>query len=96
MGNRVQARAVAAPVAAPSAPGAAAATMAADARTPPNAAPPPWELLAPLQAGAALGAGWQVAALSPVQAGSCVLTLAHDSGRTHRVHLCRNAGAPAG
>ncbi|HSP96973.1 MAG TPA: hypothetical protein VL049_06975, partial [Candidatus Dormibacteraeota bacterium] len=81
MGSRAQARAVAAPVAAPSAPGAAAATMAADAGTPPNAAPPPWELLAPLRAGAALGAGWQVAALSPVQAGSCVLTLAHDSGR---------------
>ena len=60
-------------------------------------APPPWELLAPLQAGAALGHGWQVAALSPVQAGSCVLTLAHAaSGRTHRVHLCRNAGTPAG
>jgi len=60
------------------------------------AAPPPWELLAPLQAGAALGHGWQVAELSPVQAGSCVLTLAHAGGRTHRVHLCRNAGTPAG
>src|SRR5690349_20351654 len=59
-------------------------------------APPPWELLAPLQAGAALGGGWQVAELAPVHAGSSVLTVAHASVRTHRIHLCRNAGAPSG
>jgi len=59
-------------------------------------APPPWELLAPLTAGAALGHGWQVAALSGVEAGSCVLTLQHASGRTQRVHVCRHDGRPAG
>ena len=59
-------------------------------------APPPWELLAPLTAGAALGHGWQVAALSGVEAGSCVLTLQHASGRTQRVHVCRHDGQPAG
>ena len=57
---------------------------------------PPWELLAPLTAGAALGHGWQVAALSGVEAGSCVLTLQHASGRTQRVHVCRHDGRPAG
>ena len=61
-----------------------------------SAGPPPWELVAPLSAGAALGHGWQVAELSPVQAGSCVLTLQNERGRTHRIHLCRNAGTPAG
>jgi len=59
-------------------------------------APAPWELLAPLTAGAALGHGWQVAALSGVEAGSCVLTLQHASGRTQRVHVCRHDGRPAG
>ena len=61
-----------------------------------SAGPPPWELVAPLSAGAALGHGWQVAELSPVRAGSCVLTLQNERGRTHRIHLCRNAGTPAG
>jgi hypothetical protein len=74
------------------APGAAAApAIAAE-----SVSPPPWQLVAPLTAGAALGHGWQVAELSPVQAGSCVLTLRNERGRTHRIHLCRNAGAPAG
>jgi hypothetical protein len=94
IGSRAQARGTADPVTAVDELSAPAATTATAAVA--STAPPPWELLAPLQAGAALGDGWQVAALSPVQAGSCVLTLAHDSGRTHRVHLCRNAGAPAG
>ena len=90
---------------------ASAATPAADAVRASHAAPgaesapaivaestgpPPWELVAPLSAGAALGHGWQVAELSPVQAGSCVLTLQNERGRTHRIHLCRNAGTPAG
>ncbi|MBX3025687.1 hypothetical protein KF840_12340 [bacterium] len=55
-----------------------------------------WGLLAPLAAGAAVGEGWQVAELGPVQAGASVLTLAHASGRTRRIHLCRNGGAPVG
>jgi hypothetical protein len=77
---------------APAAPGAANAPVIASEST----SPPPWELVAPLTAGAALGHGWQVAELSPVQAGSCVLTLQNERGRTHRIHLCRNAGTPAG
>jgi hypothetical protein len=97
IGSRAQALGAAAPAVAPPRPGTpAAASAVSDTVTPPTAAPPPWELVAPLTAGAALGHGWQVGALSPVQAGSCVLTLAHESGRTHRVHLCRNAGRPAG
>ena len=74
------------------APGAENAPAIAAERT----GPPPWELVAPLSAGAALGHGWQVAELSPVQDGSCVLTLQNERGRTHRIHLCRNAGTPAG
>jgi hypothetical protein len=98
IGSRAQARAVAEPAASPpQRPGTEAETHGVSAEVPPLApASAPWELLAPLSAGASLGHGWQVAELSPVHAGSCVLTLAHDSGRTHRVHLCRNAGTPVG
>ena len=97
IGNRAQARAVAEPAAAPPPAGAKPGTYGVTADAPLQAsAPPPWELLAPLSAGAALGHGWQVAELSPVHAGSCVLTLSHASGRTHRIHLCRNGGAPVG
>ena len=76
----------------PAAPGAANAPASAAE----SMSPPPWELVAPLRAGAALGHGWQVAELSPVQAGSCVLTLQNERGRTHRIHFCRNAGTPSG
>ena len=64
----------------------------------PSAAPgvPPWELLHPLQAGAVVSGGWHVAELSAVVGGSCVLTLANERGRTHRIHLCGNAGRPQG
>ena len=40
--------------------------------------------------------GWQVADLSGVEDGACVLTLANARGRTHRIHLCRNDGRPQG
>ncbi len=56
----------------------------------------PWELLTPLTAGAVLGHGWQLAGLSAVEAGACVLTVQHASGRTQRVHVCRHGGEPAG
>ena len=96
IGSRAQAR-VADLSAAPPLPGAAAATSGvSELGAPLASASAPWELLAPLSAGALLGHGWRVAELSPVQHGSCVLTLAHDSGRTRRVHLCRNAGQPVG
>jgi hypothetical protein len=59
-------------------------------------APPPWGLVSPLVAGAALAHGWRLADLGPVQDGSCVVTLENARGRTRRVHLCRNAGTPRG
>lgn len=64
----------------------------------PSAAPaaPPWELLQPLAPGAALGAGWTLAGLSPVNDGSCIVTLQSARGRSHRVHVCRNDGRPQG
>ena len=59
-------------------------------------APPPWELLRPLRVGAAVSGGWHVAELSGVHAGTCVLTLANERGRTQRIHVCANAGQPQG
>ena len=80
-----------APSAAPS--GAAVASAVA---TEAASAPAPWELLRPLTAGAPLAHGWTVAELSPVEAGSCVVTLRNAQGTPRRVHLCRNGGTPAG
>jgi hypothetical protein len=57
---------------------------------------PPWNLLHPLTAGAVIRAGWVVRDLGPIANGSCVLTLEDGDGRSHRVHLCRNAGDPQG
>jgi hypothetical protein len=75
----------------------AAAENAAPASTvlPPDA-PPPWELLKPLGKGSKVVYGWRVSDLSPVMDGSFVLTLENKRGRTHRVHVCRNEGRPAG
>jgi hypothetical protein len=61
-----------------------------------ESAPPPWEILAPLTAGAALTAEWKVAGLTAIEDGSSVLTLANRRGREQRVHLCRNDGNPQG
>jgi hypothetical protein len=61
-----------------------------------KASPPPWRLLTPLAAGSVISHGWRVGALSPVQDGSCVVTLENERGRAHRVHLCRNDGTPQG
>jgi hypothetical protein len=61
-----------------------------------TASPPPWELLGPFGAGAVVAHGWRLADLSPVEAGSCVVTLENARGRSHRVHLCRNDGTPQG
>jgi hypothetical protein len=63
--------------------------------TPPSE-PPPWELLRPLALGSVVGHGWQLADLSGVVDGSCVLTLENERGRTHRVHVCGNDGQPQG
>lgn len=92
VGSRAQARGTAAATATGSAePALTSAALAA-----PELAPAPWQLVAPLRAGSDLGHGWAVADLSPVHAGSCVLTAVHESGRQQRVHLCRNTGAPVG
>ena len=61
-----------------------------------SSSPPPWELLSPLGAGSVVGHGWRLVDLSPVQHGSCVVTLRNRRGRSHRVHLCRNDGNPQG
>jgi hypothetical protein len=59
-------------------------------------APPPWALVAPYGAGAVVAHGWHLVDLTPVQAGSAVVTLQNDRGHTHRIHLCRNDGRPQG
>ena len=59
-------------------------------------APAPWELIRPLAMGSTVAHGWKVAGLSGAVDGSCVLTLQNERGRSHRVHLCRNAGNPQG
>ncbi len=61
-----------------------------------RSAPPPWDLVAPFGAGAAIAHGWQLADLSPVRDGSAVVTLQNERGRSHRVHLCQNDGSPEG
>jgi len=60
------------------------------------ASPPMWELVQPLALGSMVAEGWQIAALSGADAGSCVLTLQNARGRAHRIHLCRNDGQPQG
>ena len=60
------------------------------------AAPPPWELLRPLTAGASVARGWRLAELGPVQHGASVVTLVNARGRSYRVHICRNDGTPRG
>ena len=59
-------------------------------------APAPWGLLSPLVAGSVVAHGWRLVDLSPVQDGSCTVTLENERGRAHRVHLCRNDGTPQG
>jgi hypothetical protein len=58
--------------------------------------PPPWELVAPLSAGAVVAHGWRLADLTPVRDGSAVVTLENERGHEQRVHLCRNDGSPQG
>jgi hypothetical protein len=90
------ARAVSAPTsdAADDRDGRKAGTPPADAAA--ITSPPPWELVSPLAAGSVVAHGWRLADLSPVQNGACVVTLQNARGRSHRVHLCRNDGAPQG
>ena len=82
LGGRAQARTTRAANAAEAsaAPSGAPAVGAAVAE--PASGPAPWELLQPLAAGAAVGHGWTVAALSAVHDGSCVVTL-RQRARAH-------------
>lgn len=57
---------------------------------------PPWDLLAPFTAGAALGLGWQLESLSPIQSGATNLVLRHELGTTARVAIRRHDGNPHG
>ena len=56
----------------------------------------PWELLAPLAKGSAIGLGWSIAGLSAVEKGARVLTLSHSLGKVARIHICAHRGSPAG
>lgn len=59
-------------------------------------ASPPWAALAPYTKGAALPLGWRLASLTPVYAGSALLTLSHSSGRQAVVRLARRGSVPIG
>jgi hypothetical protein len=69
---------------------------AAVAGSPTPAGPSPWWLLAPLTAGAPVGLGWRVEAMTGVSQGAAVIALAHSDGRVSRVHVCAHDGAPRG
>jgi hypothetical protein len=43
-----------------------------------------------------LAHGWRLAAMTPVQDGSAVVTLQNERGHATRIHLCRNDGSPRG
>jgi hypothetical protein len=60
------------------------------------AAPPAWELVAPLTAGSVVAHGWHLAAMTAVEDGSAVVTLENERGHAHRIHLCANDGTPQG
>ena len=78
-------------------PGRGANRTVVDAAQPETAsAQAPWEILAPLTMGAAVAHGWRVAGLTGAVDGTCVLTLENARGRSHRIHMCRNAGRPQG
>ncbi|MFN8643457.1 MAG: 2Fe-2S iron-sulfur cluster-binding protein [Candidatus Binatia bacterium] len=73
--------------------GTPAAGRAAEAA---DGADPPWQLLAPFEAGMPLALGWTLESLAPVRGGATTLVLAHaDLGRA-RVAIRRNGGAPLG
>jgi hypothetical protein len=74
---------------------AAAAQAQADARRHDRGAAP-WWLLFPLQAGAPVGKGWRLTALSPIEQGAAVATLDHRDGRSVEVHLCARRGSALG
>ena len=56
----------------------------------------PWWILRPLSVGSRLGKGWQIGALSNVQDGAAILTLAHPDGRQVDLHICARTGRASG
>lgn len=58
--------------------------------------PPPWAALAPYTEGASLPLGFSVASLTPVVAGSALLTLRHLSGPEAVVRVARLGATPIG
>jgi hypothetical protein len=69
------------------------ATLEAFARPSKSA---PWWLLQPLVQGDAIGLGWSLGSLGPVERGASVLELRHSTGQTARVHICTYEGKPKG
>lgn len=58
--------------------------------------PAPWWLVHPIGMGTPLKFGWYVAGMSAVERGAAVLTLAHATGRTAKVHICSHDGKARG
>jgi hypothetical protein len=58
--------------------------------------PAPWDLIAPLEAGADIALGWSIENLSEVTLGAAILTLKHAQGHTAHVHISSHSGAPVG
>src|SRR5439155_2742694 len=65
-------------------------------REQPDSDEPPWGLLAPFTAGAALGLGWVLESLSPIRGGAATMVLRHERDGLARVNVRRNSGAPLG
>jgi hypothetical protein len=69
------------------------AGAAPEAATGPSA----WPLVAPLREGDAVGHGWSLDSVSPVQDGAAVVILRHAEGaRDARIHVCLHRGRPIG
>jgi len=60
-----------------------------------EAAPAPWALIAPLEAGSTIGA-WTLLDMLPVQHGATVLVLEGPKREIGRVHLCARGERPRG
>jgi ferredoxin len=66
------------------------------AQSPAGTDTPPWPLLLPFGAGAALGLGWEIESLSSVRSGAATMVLRHAEHGPVRVTVRRNGGSPLG
>ena len=48
----------------------------------------PWWLLSPLTEGSAVGKGWVLDSLGPIEQGAAILTLRNEDGLYQNIHLC--------